>query len=287
MTIADNIGRASFSFRHQVLVEGMPAESPAPIGRPFVNPVRREIWTLTFGGTATDGTYSATILGDDGTKIPITVVRAAGTPATNTDLAAQWVTNLLDDPKHKGTVLTASDAAGVATVRFKHPRAYSIGALSAPAPGTLAADETLSWEGTPIPVGRFVKIGSAEDQAAVLLLEDADAAEVIAGVSLRPHTGLARPRAIDGPTASGLPEYPAGEMMTPVFKCVFAARNYGSIAATANGVVYVVRNSAGGQGRGVPRADADAGNTVALALAQARWLEAVEPNELGALYVNI
>ena len=287
MTIADNFARISFSFRRKTLVEGMYAEAPAPLGRPFVNPVRREVWSLLFAGTETNGTYTAVLLGDDGTRIPVSVVRTGGVPATHSDLAAQWVTNLLADPKRKGVVLDAGDIGDAGIVTFKHAgRTYSIGELSAPAPGTLAASETTSHEGTPLPVGRFVKIGEIDGLPAVMLLEDADPATVVAGVTLRPHTGIARKRAEDGPTASGLPEYPAGQMVSPVYKTVFAGRNYGTVASVPNGVVHVVRNDAGGLGRGVPSADAIA-NTIPLTLAQARWLEATEPGSVGPIYVNI
>ena len=286
--IANQFARLSFQFRRDTAVEGMPIEGIRPQGRPFTNPRRREVWELTFGGTPTDGVYSATLLGLDGSRLTQTVTRVAGVPATNTDLAAQWASDLFANPARKGLVLETSDDTGVASVRFKHMRAYELVELSAPNPGTLAAEEIISWEGVPLPVGRFVIIGELEGLAAVILPQDATTAAEIYGVTLRPHAGIARPRgAGEGVGAGGVPEYGAGQPVSAVHQCIFAARNYGSVAAAPNGQVHVVRNTAGSQERGQPRADADGGNTVALDLSRARWLDVTEPGELGPLYVNM
>jgi hypothetical protein len=284
MTINSQFGRTAFTFRPDKYLEGQPCEGLEIIARPVPNPYRREIWTLTAGGTAADGDYNAVIRegGADG-RILLEHAFERADSETSAQVAAAWAASFLDLAAIKGLILSAEVTSASIAVRFKHAgRSYHITG-TAESTATFAAVETLSWEGVGLPVGTFVVHATLEGLASVGAPGNSAAKTDMAGVVLRPHAGLARPMGLE----DSIPEHKAGRAVAPATQCIFAARNRGSVASAAGGQVFVVRNTAGGQGRGQVRADADSTNTVALDLVQARWLDVTQPGELGPLQVTL
>jgi len=280
MTIRNQFGLTEFNFRPETAVEGMPVEGLDIIARPVANPLRREIWTLTVGGTAEAGDYTGLITGADGTEIEHTFTRAA---ETNAQIAAAWAAGLLALAARKGVVLSALVTSTAIAIRFKHAgRSYTV-VGTPPGSATFGAVETLSQEGVELPAGRFVVHAELEGLASVTTPGNSAAKTDIAGVILRPHTTIGRPRG----ELTSPPGHEAGRMIAPATQCIFAAKNVGSVAAAAGGQVFVVRNTAGGQLRGQARSDADSTNTVALDLVQARWLTATPVNGLGPVMVTL
>jgi hypothetical protein len=97
--------------------------------------------TLTFGGTAMDGSYATTITHS---SIPagsatVTTARAAGSPATNSDLAAQHETDIEADPRISALIASADDTGATnAVLGFAGITGLTF-STSAPAPGTLTS----------------------------------------------------------------------------------------------------------------------------------------------------
>lgn len=116
--------------------------------------------TLTFGGTATDGDYATTFTHS---SIPagsatVTTTRAAGTPATNSDLAAQHEADVEADPRLTSLISSADDTgatnavlgyAGVTGLTFS---------TSAPAPGTLTSTPPTMAVADATPAGPTVTV---------------------------------------------------------------------------------------------------------------------------------
>jgi hypothetical protein len=97
---------------------------------------------LTFGGTPTDGVYSAQLFNDwTGAAVApaITVTRAAGSPATNTDLADAMATALEANAAIAAITSPINNVAEVVEVDFTGLGNHYSWVLSAPAPGTLVA----------------------------------------------------------------------------------------------------------------------------------------------------
>lgn len=282
MTIASQFGRIAHGFRPGLSLEGQPVEGLEVLARPRINPHRREIWTATIGGTASDGAYTLRIVGDDGTDFTTSWTRGAA--EANAAIATALGLAVMAKAERKGVVLSATPASTALAIRMKHAgRAYTVTG-TAPGAGTIALVETLSHEGVELPVGRFVIGATLEDLAALALPTNSIAKTDVIGVVARPHTGLARPvNAV--PSADVV--HPVGRMVGACVQGIFALRNNGSVASAQHGAVHVVRNTAGGQARGMARSDADSTNTIALDLTQARWLEATAAGELGPVLVTL
>jgi hypothetical protein len=280
MTIENQFGLTAFNFRPDTAIEGMPIEGLDIIARPVANPLRREIWTLTAGGSATAGDYTALITGADGFELEHTFTRVG---ETNDQIAAEWAEGLLALAARKGVILSAEVTSNAIAIRFKHAgRSYTV-LGTPPSPATFAAVETLSQEGVELVCGRFVVHATLEGLASVSPPGNSAAKTDIAGVMLRPHATIGRPRGeITTP-----PGHAAGRMVAPATQCIFAARNVGSVAAAPGGQVFVVVNTAGSQLRGQARADDDGSNAISLDLTQARWLTPTPVNGLGALQVTL
>lgn len=282
MTIDNQLGRTSFPFRHSTMVEGAPIEGHGFEARPVANPLRRQILTVTVGGTASTGAYVLNFYGPSGALIhSVTFTRAA---EDNDGISAGLAAAILAADELKSHTREADNSSPPAVaVRFKHAgRSYSITG-TAPGSGTLSIAETLAPEGVGLPVGRFVVGATLEGQAAAALPGASAAAADFLGAIARPGAAARGFNPASGETIAA----EAGRMVAPVYRGILALRNAGPVAAAANGVVYVVRNVAGGDELGEARATADGSNTVALAVTQARWLTAVQPGELGPVLINL
>ena len=117
------------------------------------NPAKAQTGTLTVGGTASDGVYSASFYHPDEPDNPIVVsfTRAAG--ETNNQISAALAADAV-----KKLILKASVSVvnAVSTVAFGNPLITYTVTTSAPGTGTLAWAQTVAAGGVTLPFGRFV-----------------------------------------------------------------------------------------------------------------------------------
>lgn len=279
--IVNQLGRTAFTFRPSEVVEGQPCEGLEVVARPYPLPLRREIWTLTVGGDAADGDYSATFVPAGSPGFTLAFARAAG--EGNDAIAAAWASALLAAASRKGVIQSATVSGAVITMISKHPGIAIDVVGAAPVGATFLASEIVSAEGEPLKVGRFVVGATLEGLASVAAPGNAASAASLLGVILRPHTGITRrvpALADDEPTIE------PGSLVAPATSAIVCMRNVGGDAAD-NGLVHVVRNTAGGQERGQARGTADGGNTIALPIARGRWLAPTAAGELGPVMINL
>jgi hypothetical protein len=118
--------------------------------------------THTFGGTATDGDYVTrfTHASLPGGSLTITTPRAAGSPATNTDLAdafeADVEARLL---LTSGLLVNADNTAGANIISFfDGVSSMDVTAVSAPAPGTLVVSDPTAVVADATPAGPTVTV---------------------------------------------------------------------------------------------------------------------------------
>jgi hypothetical protein len=254
-----------------------------PTGHPYPLPLRRQVYRLAVGGTASDGNYVTTITHPDGTSIVVTTTRAT-TPATNANLATQHAADVLAATGRKGVILSAAVASSTnVDVTFKHAgRDYTI-ETSAPGSGTLVATERVDPAGETIKMGRAITLDSLDGRTAVRNMASADAAAAVLGFAGRFHSGGVRPY---NPTAADVAQYVAGDMVSLLSDCEIVVRNVSGSAATIGAAPFVVVNAAGGDEVGQIRATDDGSNAVELSAAQCRWLTAAPAGGLGLLLVK-
>lgn len=120
------------------------------------NPAVAQEGTLTVGGTAADGTYSASFYHPEELNNPIVVsfLRAAG--ETNAQIAAKLYA---DAVKKLALKATPSVLGAVVTVKFGNPLITYTVVTAAPGTGTLVWAQTVAAGGSTIPFGVFVKGG--------------------------------------------------------------------------------------------------------------------------------
>lgn len=262
----------------QVLVSGA-------VGHPYPLPLRRQVTRIAFGGTATDGDYTTKVILPGGASFIVTTTRAAGTPATNADLAAQHVIDILAAPERKGVILSAAVASSTnVDVTFKHAGlGYSI-ITTAPAPGTLGSTRLVDPAGESVKMGRAITLAQLDGRTCIRNLASGDAASAVLGFAGRFHSGAVRPV---NPSADDVAKYVAGDTLALLSDCSIVVRNVSSVAASIGGAPHIVVNPAGGDEVGQVRATSDGGNTVALSASQCRWLTAAPAGGLGLLLVKI
>lgn len=97
--------------------------------------------TLTFAGTATNGAYATTFTHSSipGGSATVTTTRAAGTPAANSDLAAQHEADIEADGRLSALIASADDSGAANTVLGYAGVTGLTFSTSAPAPGTLTS----------------------------------------------------------------------------------------------------------------------------------------------------
>jgi len=259
-------------------------------GRPVANPARAQNDTMLFGGTETDGAYTASWTLPDGSTISVTVDRVGGVPATNADLATQAVANIAGDDDWSNLATAEVDGGTPEQVNITWIHAdiqYPAAGTLAPAPGTLAQATTQTAGGVRLPAARFlVNLANEQDPeipAQQLPLTTSVAADII-GLSVRPHGQLQNTRSGD---PADVESYEVTDMFESGFEGGYEMVNNGSVATTAHGAVFAVVNPAGGDEPGEARSDADGGNTVALTLRQAYWVDVVQPGESGQVFVRL
>jgi hypothetical protein len=111
-----------------------------------------QVYTLTVGGTAADGTYSFVfeIPDDTAETVTISVVRTGGAPASNNDLAAAFRTAFNADTLASAYAQAAGTGADVVITK-SDPGSFAITSPTAPGTGTLTGALTTSGEQDLIP----------------------------------------------------------------------------------------------------------------------------------------
>lgn len=248
----------SYPINQPVANEGQRADNGAVDVLSMVHADIPQISTLTFGGTETDGSYTTSITLQSGETVDVTTERTGGTPATNTDLAAQHALDL--EAALPGVFASVSPAAAVVTVEFAdHGQVFPI-ATSAPAPGTLVAANTQDADSVdPLPIGKFVARLSGSDKT-VKVLDGGDAVADIFGLIERPIGQLEN-------TGDGGENVDLTDLTYPVPSMVPAGRKGRWMVKTeddlASGATPFIRFTAGaGEVAGSLRSDADGGDAL-------------------------
>lgn len=236
-------------------VEGSPAVVRAPDVRPMINPRVKQVRTITFGGTATNGDYSTTFTLPSGDEVVVTTTRTGGSPSSNSDLATQHAADIEATAALYGHVESAEADTATVVVTVQHPGIEIEFAHDAPSPGTLTSVDTVAADGTSLPCGRFV-VASGETfdgTPGVELPDSTSTADDIVGVTMRP-TGVLENSGDASPSA--LSSWPVGRMVDVAYEGQIFMRNVGG-AAAADGEVHVVISTAGGDALGEARGDSD------------------------------
>lgn len=265
-------------------VEGAPGSGRLPFARSMSNPILAEITDVVYD-TAGDGVYSFVITDPRGIEHTVTFTRGSGETLT------QIIDELVDFANGLASlngVVVASNVSGT-TVRltFEHPGISYVVDQEAAAAGTVTVTETQAAGGTAQEIARFVDRGAADAGGlpSIADLTGSSDEDTIAGIVLRPigqFPGIEGNVAQDPDTADVVP---AGRIASVAYEGDVWMRNVGG-AAAPGGAVHVVRNTAGGQSLGQARGDADGGNTVALPVSNARWIDQTGTNELGRVFVR-
>lgn len=262
MTIGNKIGVVGYSRYSTPKIAGTPHGNV--VADPLANPLKAQAGTLTVGGTAADGDYTATFTDEFGDSFAVTFARASG--ENNDAITAAW-SALVPTTDEAFNVFRSSAASSVATLTFLHPdRTYTV-STSAPGGATFTWAQAQAPGGVTIPFGRFLALGSNGEAA----LPAAATADQIVGLSLRTHGTVAN---LEQTGASAVDGYVAPAMVPAAFEGDVDVTLVGSTAAANHGVVHVVINVAGGDNLGEVRAAQDGANTVALPITRAYFTEA-------------
>jgi hypothetical protein len=217
----------------------------------LLNELPKQVNTVTTGGTATDGTYRITVVGEEGTFVAEFVRGAGETNAQITDaLAAAWLANT----SAANVATMTSDGVSVNTIAFLHAgQGYTV-SVEAPAPGTLTNALVTDPAGSSLPLG----IALASDDGEIgRLPAGGDTAQDIYGIVVR-NADLVQELSQTQPTVL---EFLPGSAMS-----VLRQGEAWVVATTAinvNDGVFVALGT-GADAAGTLRGSADGGNTVQL-----------------------
>lgn len=180
---------------------GAPVEQPDTgvlVSRSY--PTRAEQWTITVGGVATDGTYSARFhnLPDGIADQTVSVVRST-TPATNTDLATAFVAAIQANSTLLSLFSVTSSGAVVTVVNRKRDQAFTLDSATAPAPGTLAVAQSVAASKSRLPLS----IGVVNTSTGLRVPQSGDTAQSIDGITARSSTAIAQ-LPVDGSGGNGI-----------------------------------------------------------------------------------
>lgn len=285
MTIQNGLGITGYSRTMDKGIPGSRAEFGEIVARPMVNPKNKQVTELTAGGTASDGDYTVTITEPDGTVHTVTFTRASAetNDGISDGLVTAFETAITGDLA--GVVESAVDSdTNDLQITFAHEGLDYTVATSAPGSGTLTATEITDPAGSSIPLGRFVADGGAsEDGQRAMALPSGVAETAVLGVLMRP-IGMNTNQ--EGTLSSDVDEVQAGGLGDVCRRGAVNVLNVGG-DATANGSVFVVVNTAGGDALGAARGTDDGANSVELPARAAYWVEDTPEGEVGAVYLTL
>lgn len=208
--------------------------------------VAGQVWTLTLtdpDGVAYTTLYTVTAADD-----------TAGTDGAGLAYMAGVLAGALEANPELDQLITATSAAAVITVTWRHPNqgAWTITAVCTPAAAevvllaTPATSQTAG--GAVLPMGRFVVMAAPEGQGVRRAQLPTAATQVIAGIALR---DISQARVFDT-APDAVDSYAIGSMVSVRELGDTAVQNVG--AAAANGdPVYAVINTTGGDALGEAR----------------------------------
>lgn len=151
-----------------------------------VNPLVAQSITVTIAGTASDGTYTFTLVDEDSNEVVIAFVRGAG---ESNDAIAAALAARVEALSWANDAFDATSASNVATLAGKHPgKTYTWKDATAPGTGTIAVAESVAAGGVDIPPGALVVRSAAGDPSTgtfdeVRNLTGSDAVTAIWGVA--------------------------------------------------------------------------------------------------------
>lgn len=285
MSIHNGIGITSYSRTMDQRIAGSPAEGKLPLARTMLNPLNKQVTEFTVGGTAADGDYTFNVIEPDGTTTPVTFTRGSGetNDGISDGLLAQATTQIGTDLA--GIIESAVDSdTNDLQVTFEHEGIAYTFTTSAPSGATLTATEITSPAGVSIPIGRFVADGgSSVDGQRTIALPSGVAETAILGVTMR---RLGYDVNAESELSTAIDQIAPGKLVDVAREGAVNVLNVGA-DATANGSVFVVVNTAGGDELGEARGDDDGANSVELPLRNAYWLEDTPSGQVGPVYLRL
>lgn len=257
MTTAPGIGVTSFQRNQGSPRKGLWATLNGGKANPMLNPSLVQTGKAVFGGSIGDGTYTLTITDAiTGVAVAISVVRAS-TPATNAALATEMAAaiNASEDLNNVVNAEVDGSTAEQVNLTWLHAgRVYTVVATE-DTTGTFVWTQTQAAGGSARNLARFVRYGAAIEghKVAADLAATSLAADVV-GFVLRPRAEIAN----QGSTlASDEDQWPVGSVLDGAYEGKVTCENAGDVAAADNGLVYVVRDTTGGDSLGEARATPD------------------------------
>jgi len=283
MAIQNGLGIVSYPRRMSRGLEGEIAESQLILGDTYRVPAQGQINTVTIGGVGADTDRVIVLITlPDGTVVTgADTTRTGGAPADDTAMAAALATQINANASLNNHV-QATSAAAVLTLTFRHPNTvYTVATQLTGTTGVVA--QTQAPSGVAVTPGRFVAAGtSIGGIPSVQALANADDETAVRGIVVREHGGLNQGAVLS--TAIDQVQPPA--LVSVAYQGKVLMRNNGTVAAAKGGAVFVVVNSAGGQERGMARADDDGANAIQMSLSRAYWADATPAGALGAIMLR-
>lgn len=235
--------------------------------------------TLTFGGTPTDGDYSAEFRNLDVDNIEVTVTRAT-TPSTNDDLAAAWHAAAIADADLVRLFIITVASAVVTVVSRENGEAFDLVVTAVTGPATLVSAVTQTASPGSLPMGVGVALtGNGTKEVAQ---PDGSTAFQIAGIT---WDGGSSANASVIPTLGAenfLSPFTAGDLVPVMKEGVMWVSP--EVAIAEGDPVFVRVVAAGSEVLGALRNDADGSDAVQI---QATFETACAANELCAVRLNI
>jgi hypothetical protein len=278
--VANNVGFLPGSYGDQARpIEGTPGTNLK--SRSYANPRLAQISTWTWTLSDTVGEVSATIRLPDGSTLTATGTDAGSTNTTHADTIVLAINT--DDAW--SNIATAENTAGVITVTFLHAGLdYAFVGFTAPGAGVLTATvpETQAAGGINFPVARWVVAAANAQDPEIPALALPGPGGKLVGVTIRPAGQLVN-SGNDDNTVNVSEAFIPSEMVPVGFNGSIYVTNVGSVASVKDAGVFAVVNVAGGDLLGQTRADDDGANSEP---APAYWVDVVQPNERGRIYIQ-
>lgn len=259
----------SYDFAEAILGQ-LAVYDPASIDS-LINELPKQQTTVTTGGTATNGLYTITVVGEEGTFTASFDRQAAETTAAITDaLAANWAAQ----PANLNIATMTSDTVSVNTLDFLHAGSQYTVTVSAPAPGTLVAALVVNPVGVNIPLGIAV---TSDDGEFARLPTTGDVVTDIWGITVR-NADLIQELSL--PSASELEFLPADALSVMRAGEAWVAPE---VAVAVNDPVFVRVVATGSEQAGALSNVLDGDNV----LIPGRWKTAAAAGVLARVLINL
>lgn len=260
----------SYEFAEAILGQ-LAIYDPASIDS-LINELPKQQSTVTTGGVATDGTYTITVVGEEGTFTASFLRAAAETNAAITDaLAANWAAQ----PANLNIATMTSDLVSINTLAFLHAGSQYTVTVVAPTPGTLVAALVVDPVGVNIPLGIAVV---SDDGEFARLPAPGDTAQDFWGITVR-NADLIQELSL--PSAAELEFLPADSLSVMRSGEAWVAPE---VAVAVNDPVFYRVTATGAEQFGALSNVADGGDNIQLA---GRWKTAAAAGVLARVLINM